>query len=196
MATYTGIKSILQEFLRRALPSGMIVSYGGSSVPQGWLLCNGEAVSRTTYKNLFSAIGTLYGGGDGSSTFNLPDLRESVPVGAGTRVSGVSMHDTYSVGMFKDDQFMRHTHSFSGTTGGMSANSAGHTGLADRNANGTNRCSGPFSYKLRSDEPRQFAPSNQKDNYSLYMDISHTHSFGGITASSGGGSLHTANNLA
>lgn len=116
MATYTGIKAILQEFLRRALPSGMIVSFGGSSAPKGWLLCNGAAVSRTTYKNLFSAIGTSYGAGDGSTTFNLPDLRESVPVGAGTRGSGVSTHDIYGVGTFKDDKLKNHTHDYGGVT--------------------------------------------------------------------------------
>jgi microcystin-dependent protein len=49
-------------------------------------------------------IGTSFGVGDGSTTFNVPDLRESVPVGSGTRDSGVSAHDTYAVGQFKDDQ--------------------------------------------------------------------------------------------
>lgn len=63
------------------LPPGMTVPYGGASAPTGWLLCNGAAVSRTTYSALFAAIGTAYGVGDGSSTFNLPDLRGKVPVG-------------------------------------------------------------------------------------------------------------------
>jgi microcystin-dependent protein len=51
------------------------------SAASGWLLCNGSAVSRTTYASLFDAIGTAYGAGDGSTTFNLPDLRGRVPVG-------------------------------------------------------------------------------------------------------------------
>ena len=58
-----------------AFLSGMIMPYGGSSAPSGWLLLYGQAVSRSTYSSLFSAIGTTYGVGDGSSTFNLPDLR-------------------------------------------------------------------------------------------------------------------------
>lgn len=55
-----------------------------ASPPAGWLLCDGSAVSRSTYANLFAAIGTTYGSGDGTSTFNVPDLRGRVPVGAGT----------------------------------------------------------------------------------------------------------------
>lgn len=62
-------------------PSGVIMQYAGSSAPTGYLICNGSAVSRTTYSNLFAVIGTTYGAGDGSTTFNLPDLRGRFPVG-------------------------------------------------------------------------------------------------------------------
>lgn len=55
------------------MPAGTIASYAGASVPTGWLLCNGANVSRTTYANLFNAIGTRWGAGDGSTTFALPD---------------------------------------------------------------------------------------------------------------------------
>lgn len=65
------------------LPPGMVIAYGGVSVPSGWLEANGAAVSRTTYASLFAAIGTTYGAGDGSTTFNLPDLRGRTVVGAG-----------------------------------------------------------------------------------------------------------------
>ena len=58
-----------------AFLSGMIMPYAGSSAPSGWLLLYGQAISRSTYSSLFSAIGTTYGSGDGSSTFNVPDLR-------------------------------------------------------------------------------------------------------------------------
>lgn len=57
------------------VPPGAIMSYGGANAPTGWLLCDGAAVSRTVYANLFSAIGTSFGAGDGSTTFNLPDMR-------------------------------------------------------------------------------------------------------------------------
>lgn len=55
---------------------GMIKPFAGTTIPTGYLLCDGSAVSRTTYANLFAAIGTTYGSGDGSTTFNLPDYRE------------------------------------------------------------------------------------------------------------------------
>lgn len=57
------------------LPAGVQLPYGGTSAPAGFLLCDGSAVSRTTYADLFTAISTAYGIGDGSTTFNLPDKR-------------------------------------------------------------------------------------------------------------------------
>ena len=71
------------------IPTGVILTFGGSTVPEGFLLCNGAAISRTTYAKLFAAIGTLYGAGDGATTFNLPDMRDRFAEGAG---------GTYSVG--------------------------------------------------------------------------------------------------
>ncbi|HRF69837.1 MAG TPA: tail fiber protein [Candidatus Pelethenecus sp.] len=67
-----------------ATPIGLVSPYVGSAAPSGWLLCDGSAVSRTTYADLFAVISTTYGTGDGSTTFNLPDLRSRLPVGAGT----------------------------------------------------------------------------------------------------------------
>lgn len=63
------------------LPVGVVLPYGGSSAPSGYLLCYGQAISRTTYADLFAAIGTTYGTGDGSTTFNLPDFRGRVVAG-------------------------------------------------------------------------------------------------------------------
>jgi len=66
------------------IPSGTIVAYGAASAPTGWLLCDDSAVSRSTYARLFAVIGTGYGAGNGSTTFNVPDLRDKVPLGKGT----------------------------------------------------------------------------------------------------------------
>jgi microcystin-dependent protein len=63
-------------------PTGMITAYGGTTAPSGWVICNGGAYSRTTYAALFAVIGTSYGVGDGSTTFNVPDMRGRFPVGA------------------------------------------------------------------------------------------------------------------
>ena len=60
---------------------GTIIQYGSNTIPDGWLLCDGSAVSRTTYTELFDVIGTTFGAGNGSTTFNLPDLRGRIGVG-------------------------------------------------------------------------------------------------------------------
>ena len=62
------------------LPIGAIIPFSGAIAPRDFLIADGRAVSRTTYKELFAVIGTTYGSGDGVNTFNVPDLRETVPV--------------------------------------------------------------------------------------------------------------------
>ena len=65
-------------------PVGTINAYGGATAPDGWMLCQGQAVSRTEYADLFAVIGTVFGSGDGSTTFNVPDFRGEFLRGAGT----------------------------------------------------------------------------------------------------------------
>jgi len=62
-------------------PTGAIMPYAGATAPSGWLIADGSAVSRTTYSALYAVTGTTYGMGDGSTTFNLPNLKGNVPVG-------------------------------------------------------------------------------------------------------------------
>lgn len=92
--------------------SGMLVPYAGTSAPTGWLLCYGQAVSRSTYADLFSAISTTYGSGDGSSTFNLPDLR-------GRTVAG------------KDDMGGSSANRLTDQSGGLNGDTLGDTGGAE-----------------------------------------------------------------
>ena len=66
------------------LPPGIIQAYSGSTVPTGWLLCDGSAISRITYADLFDIIGITYGSGDGSTTFNLPNLIDKFIQGSNT----------------------------------------------------------------------------------------------------------------
>lgn len=63
------------------VPTGAITMYGAAAAPSGWLLCDGTAVSRSTYADLFAIIGTTFGVGDGSTTFNLPNMKSRFPVG-------------------------------------------------------------------------------------------------------------------
>lgn len=65
---------VVKQYFDLICPPGMITFFHATDVPEGWLLCNGAAVSRTTYSRLFAKIGTKYGAGDGSATFTLPNL--------------------------------------------------------------------------------------------------------------------------
>lgn len=64
------------------MTAGIVIPFAGTTSPQGWMLCDGSAVSRTTYAALFAVIGTTYGEGDGESTFNIPDLSGRVVIGS------------------------------------------------------------------------------------------------------------------
>lgn len=118
------------------LPVGTIWDYAGSTAPTGWFLCAGQAISRTTYVELFTVISTTYGTGDGSTTFNIPDLRGRSTFGkdnmggvAANRIttagSGV---DGLTLGAVGGNEFGQ-AHSHTGTTGTESATHT-HTAAA------------------------------------------------------------------
>lgn len=77
-----------------AVEPGTITAYGAATAPTGWLLCDGTAVSRSTYADLFAVIGTTYGVGDGSSTFNVPDLQQRFPLGKAAAGTGATLGET------------------------------------------------------------------------------------------------------
>lgn len=66
--------TLRSEVIPRVIPAGTVATFAGKNAPDGWLIADGRAVSRSQYSDLYNAIGTLYGNGDGSSTFNLPNL--------------------------------------------------------------------------------------------------------------------------
>jgi len=88
----------LDEFVSMAMPVGVVADYAGPNAPPGWLICDGRSVSRTTYSQLFAAIGTAWGAGDGSTTFNLPPANGRAAVGAGTVTdsNGISRAYTFA----------------------------------------------------------------------------------------------------
>lgn len=126
-------------------PIGSIQAYGGTTAPSGWLLCDGQAVSRIEYAELFAAISTAFGAGDGSTTFNVPDFRETVPVGIGENdTQTIAAHDSYTLGQFKDDQFQQWIATFD-------------------NVNNIPTCTGIASYiKNGTEEPAQTNQSGGK----------------------------------
>lgn len=80
--TLATLNGDLQTMLK--VPAGSVVDFAGATVPTGWLLCNGAAVSRATYAALYTAIGTTWGAGDGVTTFNLPNFAGRVTLGSGS----------------------------------------------------------------------------------------------------------------
>jgi microcystin-dependent protein len=112
------------------MPPGVIMQYAASSAPNGWLLCDGSNVSRTTYYFLFSIISTAYGNGDGSTTFNLPNFQDRVGVGASETKSlgstGGSETHTLTV-----DQMPSHTHDGTTDSSGVHTHTVANTVTID-----------------------------------------------------------------
>lgn len=118
----------------QAAPAGVVQAFAGATAPTGWLLCNGAAISRTTYAALFAAIASAHGSGDGSTTFNLPDYRGRILRGRDGGIardpdrasrtaanSGGATGD--NVGSVQGDQMQGHYHS-----GGAASTTSNQTG--------------------------------------------------------------------
>lgn len=198
-----------------AVPTGAVIPYAGSSAPDGWLLCNGQSVSTTTYAELHAVIGYTFGGSGGS--FNVPDLRQRFPLGvaeSGTgntlgatggtinhthtgpaHTHGVGSLATASAGVHNHGapdilSAGAHTHTFSDTftTGGPSGTvSAGGTGLV---ASFQHTHSGSVSGTTSSSGAHSHSQSN---GHRTTNEGAHTHTITGSTASGGTGNTGTAN---
>lgn len=94
------------------LVPGIISMFGGNSAPAGYLLCDGSAVSRTTYAALFAELGTIWGAGDGTNSFNLPNLQQKFPIGKGTEAHADVLGET---GGSKDAVLVQHQHDMAHT---------------------------------------------------------------------------------
>tara|TARA_R100000030_G_scaffold42045_1_gene31596 strand:+ start:4420 stop:5571 length:1152 start_codon:yes stop_codon:yes gene_type:complete len=139
--------------LPQAVPTGSVHMMATTTAPSGYLKCNGAAVSRTTYADLFAIIGTTHGSGDGSSTFNVPDLRGEF-VRGWDDARGVDSGRSF--GSSQSDANKQHNHTASATTS-ISPSDHNHVFPGDDqlvNANGvggwTNRITGSFNYDAKS----------------------------------------------
>lgn len=116
------------------IPPGSIFPFAGNNQPEGYLFCNGNPISRSSYNRLFQTIGTLYGSGDGNTTFNLPDFRGRTPIGTGNGsglsnriLSDVGGEETHSLTV---DEMPSHNHTASSSTEGdhtHTINDPGHS---------------------------------------------------------------------
>lgn len=173
--------------LSQATPVGAGMDYWGSTAPTLWLFAAGQAVSRTTYETLFAVIGTTYGAGDGSTTFNLPDIRGRTSVGkdnmggsaAGRMTTAGSGVDGLTVGASGGNQAVTldgtmipsHTHTGTTSSDGL------HVHIVYGNALAT----GPGGGSV---------PDNATGNANKQTsaDGAHTHTF--TTNATGGGAAH------
>lgn len=143
-------------------PTGTVVAFAGSAAPSGWLLCDGGStgVLRTTYSALFAVIGTTYGAGDGSTTFNVPDLRGRVA--AGRDNMGGTAANRMTVGV-------------SGITGTGLGQAGGNENLHNHNHAQTNH----------SHTQSDHSHNNSLTGTATFAAAGHTHTGGGLLASVG-----------
>tara|TARA_R100000234_G_scaffold116669_1_gene94018 strand:+ start:20 stop:979 length:960 start_codon:yes stop_codon:yes gene_type:complete len=156
--------------LANGVPVGSVFTFASATVPSGFLECNGAAISRSTYATLFAIIGTTHGSGDGSSTFNLPDLRGQFVRGwANTKTN--TGDDGRSFASTQSDQNKLHTHSISTATltGGIRKISEGF------NAGGS--ASGVFT-KTQDGNNSITGSSSTSPVGGVDFDGTHTHTLG------------------
>lgn len=152
----SSIQTQLDTISGTTLPAGSLLPYAGSSAPSGFVLCYGQELNRTTYATLFGVIGTTYGTGDGSTTFNVPDLRGRAVAGQDDMGGSSADRLTGQSGGVDGDTLGAtggaETHTLSGAESGTSAHSHTLTGgiyAADTQTGGpsalivTNNASGP-----------------------------------------------------
>jgi microcystin-dependent protein len=172
------------------LPTGTILPYAVSSAPSGYLLCDGTAISRTTYSSLFSIIGTTFGSGDGTTTFNVPDMRGKMPFGASPSYSFASTSGSASATL-SIANMPSHTHTGTTDAGGVhnhSITDPGHTHTQttindDFNNSGEN----PPGFTADSAGSRTWSNiSTNTTGITINNSGSHTHTF--TTNSTGSGS--------
>jgi microcystin-dependent protein len=175
-------------------PVGVIRLFSGSTAPNGWLICNGDAVSRSAYSDLFKIIGTTYGSGNSNSTFTLPDMRGRCPIGVGTGASLTARTLGSNVGAetatLSEANMASHTHAT--TVGTQSANHT-HTGTsgtvsADHTHGWGRNVGSSGSYGLRDGANRS------ANGYPNTQGVNVDHSHGTTTGTESANHTHSVTN--
>ena len=166
------------------VPTGVVVPYAGSTAPSNWLMCFGQTVSRTAFATLFAALGTVYGAGDGSTTFNLPDLRGRVVAGEDDMGGTSANRLTNQSGGLDGDAL--------GATGGAETHTlteaqlAAHDHFAFSNTVSTNATAAEVSSTTYG--TRSIDDGTSSSNYRIKATA--TVASVGLTSNSGGGGAH------
>jgi len=178
-----------------AVPSGSVIPFAGSTAPSGWIICDGSAISRTTFATLFALIGTTYGAGNGSTTFNIPDLRGRLVAGfdsanatgrlTSSATGGVSASALGNAGgeqahSLSSTELASHNHSVSGNTGGESVSHTHSVSVPGTTGGGAST----IAQVLAGTNTAPFSASVGSNNND------HTHSFNVTSGSAGSGSAH------
>jgi microcystin-dependent protein len=136
-----------------AIPAiGSISMFAHSTIPTGWLLCDGSAVNRTTYADLFALIGTTYGAGDTTTTFNLPDLKGKIPVGynaSETEFDNIGETGGEKTHTITEAEMASHSHTFTATDANLDGGSLGSNGSSDGTHNTSSSGSGSAHNNLQ-----------------------------------------------
>ena len=116
----SALQAATKSYVDLGSPAGIIAPFAGTSAPSGWLACQGQAVSQTTYAALYAAIGATWNtGGEGAGNFRLPDLRGVFLRGTGTNGTGSSSGAVGpSVGVYAADTYLNHSHTATSTDSG------------------------------------------------------------------------------
>jgi len=175
------------------VPSGSVFCMAVATVPSGYLECNGAAVSRTTYSVLFAVIGTAYGTGNGSSTFNLPDLRGEFVRGFD---NGKGTDNGRSIATSQSASNASHNHSISlsGTTSNKSL--TGNVRKISETFAGAGTVSGVFSKMQNQSAPFTPGGPDSSSTGGFSMDASHDHTFSASGTSGNQGSESRPRNIA
>lgn len=180
-----------------APPVGAVIDFAGSTAPAGWLLCYGQAVSRSSYATLFSAIGTTYGAGDGTTTFNVPDCRGRLAAGKDDMGGSSANRLTNLSGGVNGDLL--------GAVGGVETHTLTTAQLASHTHTGTTNTDGSHTHTInyngafgqnstnRANDPRwdwgDIGVTNPANNATTTATNSaHSHAF--TTAAAGSGTAH------
>lgn len=180
------------------VPTGTVFQYSGNTAPSGYLICDGAAISRTTYATLFGVIGTRYGVGDGATTFNLPSMASKVPQGittgvpSGTTITTSAESATHTHTITTGIQSANHTHN--GTSGGVSAGH-NHT-ISTSNANANHSHNQNWTVGTGNDNNNHthgYQKSNGSNAAATSDGVStgHTHTWNANLTTAGDGAAHS-----